>query len=279
MTLDVERTTAVDRRDLHAYVDAARGPAHARVDAGAGARRAHVRPLTDDAGQRVERPHLRLTGSARRAPPACAGRAPDRRRRDVHQAELPPGPGRRAAHLRGRAAPRGPGVPGRAGARHHLRGLPARRRPGHGSGDDRLEQAPECGGDDQLPARRLADRLLLRQAHGARRELRLRAVRGPAGRRSAPARGSPSSSRRTPGRPTTSTTPTATAGATRGTRASQPAGDARSPVPQPRRAAVLLPLRPGLPALAVLDGQDRRLPLRPGPRGRAAATSSRAPTT
>ena len=69
----------VDRRDLHTYVDAARGPAHAGVEAGAGARRAHVRPLTDDAGQRVERPHLRLTGSARRAPPACAGRAPDRR--------------------------------------------------------------------------------------------------------------------------------------------------------------------------------------------------------
>ena len=51
---------------------------------------------------------------------------------------------------------------------------------------------------------------------------------------------------------------------------------ARPPVPAPRRAVVLLPLRPGLPALAVLVAADGRLPRRVGrgdglrrqPRGR-----------
>ena len=47
-------------------------------------------------------------------------------------------------------------------------------------------------------------------------------------------------------------------------RAAPPRGAARPPVPPPRRAAVLLPLRPGLPALALLERQAGRVPLRHG---------------
>ena len=276
MTLDVERTDGLDRRALHAHVHAPRGRAHAGWTPAPGlSARTYVLSLTtQDNASNV------LTYGSPDPHVARYPRAPVVRLIGVDatftkQSYLPGQVG--ALRISADAPSLRPRSSRQGRSTTHLRRLPARRRRGHRPGDDRLGRAAERAGDDQLPARRLAERLLLRQADRARRELRLRAVRRPAGnaRRRVTGCSRPAHEhlaglqllRRRRGRVGRHVVH----GASRRCRSSA--------VPQPWSAAVLLPLRPGLHALAVLDWQDRRLPLRPGRRGRRRRRALRAPTT